>query len=72
VNLAITLPVAGRAAFEFFDVAGRRVWSRAVDGLPPGPHVVALEPGGALRPGLYLVRLRHAGRSATTRVVLTP
>jgi hypothetical protein len=36
-----------------------------------GERTVALSPGRALAPGIYLVRLRQRARIATSRVVVT-
>ena len=48
---------------------GRVVITQEVGALGPGRHVVTLEPGVPLAPGLYLARLTQGGEHATTRVV---
>lgn len=63
------LPSDSPAALEVFDLAGRRLAN--VDGLRgAGRHQVELGAGGALEPGVYLVRLTQAGATATRRVTV--
>jgi hypothetical protein len=60
---------AAMADLEVYDVGGRRVLTRDLGMLTAGPHTVTLDLSG--RPaGLYLVRLRHGGEVAGTRVLL--
>ncbi|MBI3539615.1 MAG: pre-peptidase C-terminal domain-containing protein, partial [Candidatus Eisenbacteria bacterium] len=68
VRVACSLPDAGTATLELIDVAGRRVDQQTLTG--PGAPEVELAQGRSLAPGVYLVRLTHAGRSATTRVAV--
>jgi len=63
------LPASGPARLEAFDVTGRRCFSREVGGLGPGIHSILLDAGNSLRPGIYLIRLQHAGETQTGRVV---
>jgi hypothetical protein len=66
---SFALPGAAPARLELLDVAGRRVFSRAVGSLGPGSHT--LEMGArAFAPGMYFLRLVQSGRSASTRVVV--
>jgi hypothetical protein len=65
-----TLPSAAPATLEVLDVAGRRLASREVGGLGPGPHDLVLNVASGWRPGLYLVRLRQATRSLTAKAVV--
>jgi hypothetical protein len=67
--LGFTLPRAGDATLELFDVAGRRLDARAWSALPAGPHAARLG-DASLRPGLHLVRLRHGGETRVMRVVV--
>ena len=56
---SFTIPVASAARMELFDLAGRRVWSKALGQLTPGTHTASI-PAGAMRPlppGVYLVRV---------------
>ena len=65
----LSLPQAGPARLEAFDVTGRRCVSREVGGLGPGAHSILLDASGSLRPGIYVVRLQYAGETRTGRVV---
>jgi hypothetical protein len=69
VRVRVTLPQPGEAELELLDLAGRRVARRRVAGPLRGTDLV-LEPDGSAPPGLYLVRLRVAGRRALARVRL--
>jgi hypothetical protein len=50
------------AQLELMDVAGRTLTTKQVGSLGPGAHSLDLSMGGALRPGIYFLRLRQ-GRS---------
>ncbi len=69
-TIAFTLPGGSLATLELWDVAGRRIESRRVDGLGPGSHQVRLAEGRRLAPGLYLVRLTQRDRALSARVVI--
>ena len=69
-TIAFTLPGAAKGRLELIDVGGRRIASRALDGLGAGSHVVRLDDAGPLPPGIYLVRLTHGTRVLTTRAVV--
>ena len=69
-RVAFSLPAAGAATLELYDVNGRRCLSRDVGGLGPGLHTIFIERAASLRPGVYLARLQRAGETRTTRVVL--
>ena len=63
------LPSDASADLEVFDLAGRRIAS--FDRLRgAGRHQIELGEGGALEPGVYLVRLTQAGASATRRLTV--
>jgi hypothetical protein len=67
--VAFTLPDAsGGGRLDLVDVTGRRVLTRSLDGFAAGNHLVRLDEGTRLAPGIYLVRLSHGGRSVTSRV----
>lgn len=66
----LALPRAGETTLEIIDVTGRRVASRSCGMLSAGRHRVELSTG-ALRPGIYLLRLVQAGEGATARIVVT-
>jgi hypothetical protein len=63
-----TLPDDRPARLELLDVNGRRVWSRDVRGA--GARTLAVEPRETLAPGVYLLRLTHAGAGRTARVAI--
>jgi len=65
LEVAFTLPGAGPARLEAFDLAGRRVASREVTG--EGAHAVEL---GGLRSGVYFLRLVQNGAKVTARAVV--
>ncbi|HYM80339.1 MAG TPA: T9SS type A sorting domain-containing protein [Candidatus Limnocylindria bacterium] len=56
------------ATLELLDIAGRRVRERAVGTLGAGSHLVNLNDGSPLQPGVYVVRLVQGERSLTARV----
>ncbi len=64
-----TLPEAGRARVEVFDLQGRLVATALDRALPAGEHAVPLAMADRAG-GIYFVRLTGPGVSATTRVVL--
>jgi hypothetical protein len=58
--------VTGR--LELFDIAGRRLWSRAVR---PGESIHAVDDGGRpLGAGIYHLRLRTGTTSMGTKIVV--
>jgi hypothetical protein len=69
-DVVFSLPNAEPAQLDVFDARGRRVLMRDVGRLGPGTHSIGLDPGKTLAPGVYLVRLRRAGQSYTTRAVI--
>ena len=66
-----TLPVSAPASLEVFDAAGRRLLSRSLAGLEPGPHRLSLASRGELPSGSYFVRLRQGAiaRSVTVSML---
>lgn len=73
-RLAVELALhdAGPARLELIDVAGRVVRSREVGALGSGVHTIDLSGQGPLRAGLYFLRLRQGGRTATARTSVVP
>ncbi len=59
------------ASLELIDVAGRRVLARDLGSPGPGAHETALIPGASPGAGVYWLRLRQDGRTATRSLVLT-
>jgi len=74
MTFAFTLPHAGPATIDVFDVAGRRLHSWRWGPLAPGEHTVSWDgrsDSGARAPtGAVLVRLSAAGRSVIRTAVL--
>jgi hypothetical protein len=70
-RLEYSLPAAGRASVEVFDVRGARVATVLDRDLPVGEGILEWSPGNPPYPtaGMYFVRLAHNGRIATARVV---
>lgn len=69
-SVAVSLPDEAPARIEVLDLAGRRVLTRELGGLGPGSRVVALPEARALPPGVYLVCVRHGGRTLTRAAVV--
>lgn len=70
LRVRLGLPDAKPAALTLFDVGGRRLETRRVDGMGPGWQTVSLGVDQHLPAGVYLIRLTQDGRSLTTRAVL--
>lgn len=70
LTVSFSLPDASPATLELLDLAGRRVRSVEVGTLGAGRHTVALGERHGLPSGVYLVRLRHSGRSLVAKGVL--
>ena len=66
-RVRFSLPNARPASMTLFDMAGRRVATRRLEGLGPGWHTVEFS-GHRLGAGLYLVRLTQEKRSLTSRI----
>jgi hypothetical protein len=66
--VSFTLPSATPAQLEAFDVAGRRVAAHEVGGA--GEHTLELAPAGALRRGVYFLRLSQGGVRVNARAVV--
>jgi hypothetical protein len=71
-----TLPNAGRARAELFDLAGRRIAALLDGDLTAGAHVVrwagTSSTGDRVRAGVYVVRLIAGGTSSRRTLVWTP
>jgi hypothetical protein len=66
--VTFTLPTSEPATLSMHDIAGRGILSRHVGSLGAGRHVLNLVQGHTLPPGLYLIRLEQAGKTATRRI----
>ena len=67
LSVAFSLPDAASAQIGVYDVTGRQVLQREVGAQGPGDHLMQLVAPGSLRPGVYLVRLKHGGSSHVIR-----
>ncbi len=72
LKLAFSLPAAGPAHLEVFDIQGRRRLSRDVGSLGPGLHVLSLTESASWRAGVYYARLQRGGQSRSARLILLP
>jgi hypothetical protein len=70
-RLLLSLPAAGLARVDVFDVTGARVATPLEGWREAGRHALAWSTSGA-GPGVYFARVQFAGRSATTRFVVLP
>lgn len=68
LSLSFTLPFAEPATVEVFDLSGRLVESRRLDGYAAASHVVPFALWPSARSGVYLVRITQRGHSLTSRV----
>jgi hypothetical protein len=62
LQVAFALADERAARLELFDLRGRRVATREVGALGAGRHRVVLGGRGALKAGVYMVRLTQDGR----------
>ena len=67
--MSFSLPRAGSAALEVYDLTGRRVAEHKLEGLAAGPHQVTLA-WPALRSGIYFARLTQDGHGAARKFTL--
>ncbi len=70
LQIAFTLPAAGPARLEVFDVHGRRLMSREVGSLGPGIHQVAIERSAGWRAGILYARLQRGTETQSTKLIL--
>ena len=70
LRFTVAMPQAGSVELDLVDVTGQRVAHRTYDGLSAGSHPLDLAAGRPLAPGIYWVRVQHAGQTAEARVVL--
>ncbi len=68
-RIQFSLPTAGRATLEVFDVGGRRVASLVDGELAAGVHSASFD-GAGLAAGVYLYRLHAAGETAAGRLLI--
>jgi len=70
LDVSFSLPSALAASIELLDLAGRRVIERQVGSLGPGRHLMRLDPGVPIAPGIYWLRLRQGSQQFLTRAVV--
>jgi hypothetical protein len=70
VAVSFSLGGSGIATLTLFDVVGRQLETRRVDGMGPGWHRVALGGHGNLPSGLYIIRLIQGGQSLSVRAAV--
>jgi hypothetical protein len=70
LEVAFTLPGAGRATLEAFDLRGRRVAAGSVDATVAGAFSLRLAEAGTLRSGVYFLRLAQGGQRVDTRAIV--
>jgi hypothetical protein len=58
------------ARLELMDVAGRVLTSRQVGALGPGQHALDVSEGGAVRSGIYFLRLTQGGNEVRGRITV--
>ena len=59
------------AVLALHDIAGRRLWSRDVSSLGPGPHSLSMDLPAGFPSGLYFLELHQGTRSLNAKVVLS-
>jgi hypothetical protein len=69
LTVRFSLPSEAPATLELLDITGRRVDARTLSG-QAGRQSVELGGGARIPPGLYWIRLRHAGREGSIRAVV--
>jgi len=72
LEVAFSLPAAGKATLELYDVRGRRVAGRDVGNLGAGSHRVDLARDVRIEAGVYWIRLTRAARVQTLRALVIP
>jgi hypothetical protein len=70
LRVSFSLRNSQAASLALFDVSGRQLAVRRMDGMGPGWHTVTLGGGSNLPAGYYVIRLTQEGRSLTTRATL--
>jgi len=70
IDVRFALDRAASGDLMLVDVAGRVRARTGLEGLSSGSHTLRLGVGQPLAPGIYFVRLAHAGRTANTKLVI--
>lgn len=70
LSVQFTLQAAGDVTVTLLDAQGAQVDAQRLTGLPAGTHTQAIQAGGRVAAGSYLIRVETAGGAATQRVVV--
>jgi hypothetical protein len=70
LRLYFSLPAAGSARLEVFDLHGRVRSSQDVGSLGPGMHALRIQESATWSAGVYYARLRRGGESRSARLVI--
>jgi hypothetical protein len=70
LEIEFTVPRAGSARLEAFDLGGRRVASAVLQAYAPGSYSLRLDPGARAPSGIYFLRLVQAGQSVSKRAIV--
>jgi len=70
LQASFSLRESKAATLALFDVGGRLLEARRVEGMGPGWHTVELGRRSNLAAGVYFIRLTQDGRSLTTRAAV--
>ena len=68
--VAFSLARRGPGTLALFDLAGRRIAEQDVSAFGAGEHRIRLAEAGAVRPGLYFIRLVTTERTLTARAIV--
>jgi hypothetical protein len=71
LRVEFTLRNGDPARLELLDVAGRVLGIRHVASMGPGTQSLELSEAGALRPGIYFLRLQQGGSEVRARAAVT-
>jgi hypothetical protein len=72
LDVAFTVPRAGTARLEAYDLRGRLVAARTIEAAEAGPAGAQLAAAGALRSGVYFLRLTQGGARVERRALVLP
>jgi hypothetical protein len=70
LQLVFSLPAAGPARLEVFDIHGRGLATREVGSLGPGMHMLRIQESATWGAAVYFARLQRGRESHTAKLVL--
>ena len=70
LRASFSLARPGEVRLALLDIAGRAVLSRDFGALAPGRHVMQFAPAGAVKPGVYWLKLTQANNAKVQRAVV--